>query len=66
MELRYIIFALFVSLSSYPLMSLAQDSTLDPSRVKWTSLDYKTHILFFGMKIKVQMNQISLATCKAA
>jgi hypothetical protein len=45
---------------------LAQDSELDPSRVQWTSLDYKTRLLFFGMKIKVQMNQIPLTTSKAA
>jgi hypothetical protein len=57
---------LFIGVSSYPLFSLAEDSILDPSRVKWKSLDYKTHIVFFGMKIKVQMNQISLATSKAA
>jgi hypothetical protein len=66
MRLKYIIFTLFIGLSSYPLLSLAQESKLDPSRVKWTSLDYKTHLLFFAMKIKVQMNQISLATSKAA
>jgi len=66
MKSRYIIFILFIGLSSYPLLSLAQDSTLDPSRVKWTSLSYKTRILFFGMKIEVQMNQLSLATSKAA
>ena len=66
MKTRYIIFALLIGLSSYPLLLLAQDSKLNPSRVKWTSLAYKTHVLFFGMKIDVQMNQISLASSKAA
>ena len=66
MKLKLIIFVLFIGISSYPLLLLAQDSTLDPSRVKWTSLSYKTRILFFLINIEVQMNQISLATSKAA
>ncbi len=66
MKIRVIFFVFFVSLSSYPLFALAEDSTLDPSRAKWTSLGYKTHVLFFGMKIDVQMNQIPLSTSKAA
>ena len=66
MKPGYIFFALFIGLGSYSSLSLAQDSTLDPSRVKWTSLDYKTHILFFGMKISVQMNKIPLTTSKSA
>lgn len=66
MKIRVIFFVFFISLSSYPLFSQARDSTLDPSRVKWTSLGYKTHVLFFGMKIDVQMNQIPLSTSKAA
>ena len=66
MMLKHIIITLLIGISSYPLLLPAQGSELDPSRVKWTSLDYKTRLLFFGMKIKVQMNQISLATSKTA
>jgi hypothetical protein len=66
LKLKQIIFALGIALISYPLLSLAQDPKLDPSRVEWTSLSYKTRVLFFGMNIDVQMNQIPLATSKAA
>jgi len=66
MKLKHIIFALFIGIISYPLLSLAQDLKLNPSRVKWTSLDYKTRVLFFGMKIEVQINQISQAASRAA
>ena len=66
MKPKHLILALFIGISSYPLLLLAQDSKLDPSRVGWKSLSYKTHVLFFGMNIEVQMNQISLATSKAA
>ncbi|UCB54571.1 MAG: hypothetical protein JSW45_11600 [Thiotrichales bacterium] len=66
MKPKLIIFVLSIAISSYPLLSLAQGSGLDPSRVKWTGLNYKTRILFFPMNIEVQMNQISLATSKAA
>ena len=66
MKLKHIICVLFIGICSYPLLSLAQDTKLDPSRVNWTSLSYKTRVLFFGMNIDVQMNQISLAKSKAA
>ena len=66
MKLKHIIFVLFIGICSYPILSLAQDNKLDPSRVDWTSLSYKTRVLFFGMNIDVQMNQIPLATSKAA
>ena len=61
-----IIIALLLAIGGYPLSSLAQDPGLDPSRVKWTSLSYKTRLLFFGMNIEVKLNQISQATSRAA
>jgi hypothetical protein len=66
MKPKHLILALLIGISIYPAWSLAQDSEFDPARVKWKSLSYKTHVLFFGMNIEVQMNQISLATSKAA
>ena len=61
-----LIIALFVAIGGYPSLSLAQDPGLDPSRVEWTGLSYKTRVLFFGMNIEVKLNQISLATSRAA
>ena len=66
MKVKHIILALFIGICSYPSLSLALDTKLDPSRVQWTGLSYKTRVLFFGMSIDVQMNQMSLAMSKAA
>ena len=66
MKLKYILFALIIGLYSYPLLTQAEDSTLDPSRVKWTSLHYKTYIVFFSMNVKARLNQISQSSSKAA
>jgi hypothetical protein len=66
MKPKFIFFTLFIILTSHPLSSLAEDSILDPSRVKWTSLDYKTYILFFSMNVKAELKQISQASSKAA
>lgn len=66
MKLKLIIVVLSIGISSYPFLLPAQDFSLDPSRVKWTSLSYQTCILFFLMNIEVQMHQLSLATSKAA
>lgn len=66
MKLKFIIFTLIISINSYPLLAQAEDSTLDPSRVKWTNLHYKTYVVFFSMNIKAKLQQISQATSKAA
>ena len=66
MKLKPILLTLFIGLNCYPLLSQAQDSTLDPSRVKWTSLQYKTYIIFFSMNIQAQLHQISQAASETA
>ena len=66
MKLKQIILALCIGGCCYPLLSLAQGSNLDPSRVDWTNLSYKARVLFFRMNIDVQLNQIPLAKSKAA
>ena len=66
MHLKIFLVLVFVSLSGYPLMAQTQESGLDPSRVKWTSLYYKTYLLFFSMKIKVNLNKIPLNESKKA
>ena len=60
MKLKYILLTLFIGFNSYPLLAQTQDSKLDPSRVKWTNLYYKTYIIFFSMKIRANLNQIPL------
>lgn len=65
-KLKIILLTLFIGFISYPLLTHAQDARLDPSRVKWTSLYYKTYILFFSMKIKASLTQIPLASSKKA
>lgn len=50
-----------IGLSGYPFLSHAQGSRLDPSRVKWTDLYYKSYILFFPVKASVHFKSIPLA-----
>ena len=66
MRLKIFLLLLFVSLNSSLLPAQAQESGLDPSRVKWTSLYYKTYILFFSMKVRANLNQIPLQDSKKA
>ena len=66
MKLKYLLLTLFIGLNSYPLLTQAQESKLDPKLVKWTSLHYKTYILFFSVNVKYKLNQISQADSKSA
>jgi hypothetical protein len=66
MPIKIILLLLLFSLNSMPLLVHAQEAKIDPSRVKWSSLRYKTYIVFFSMNVKVQLKQISQATSKAA
>lgn len=66
MRLKIVLLLLFLSLNSYPLLAQPQESELDPSRVKWTSLYYKTYIVFFSMKIRANLNQLPLSDSKKA
>ena len=66
MPIKIILLLLLFSLNSMPLLVHAQEAKIDPSRVKWSSLHYKTYIVFFSMKVKVQLKQISQATSQAA
>jgi len=66
MPVKFILLLLFISLNSYSLSVHAQDNKLDPSRVKWSSLEYKTYILFFSMNVKAQLKEISQASSKIA
>lgn len=66
MKIKPVILAIFIGLYCYPLLSQAQNSALDPSRVKWSGLHYKTYIFFFSMNVKAQLNQISQSAAKNA
>lgn len=63
---KLIIFLLAFSLPGYPLLVHAQETSLDPSRVKWSSLHYKTYIVFFSMNVKARLNLIPQTDSKAA
>lgn len=66
MRIKIVLLLLLLSLNGFPLLLQAEESKLDPSRVKWTSLYYKTYILFFSMKIRANLNEISLKDSKNA
>jgi len=66
MKLKPLLLTFVIGLYCYPLSSLAEGSKLDPSRVKWTGLEYKMYVVFFAMNIKTQLKHISQATSKAA
>jgi len=66
MRLKIVLLLFFLSLNSYPLLAQPQESELDPSRVKWTRLYYKTYIVFFSMKIRANLNQLPLSDSKKA
>ena len=66
MKLKIILLSLFIGLSSYPLLTHAQDSRLDPKLVKWTNLHYKASVLFFSVNVKYTLKKISLADSKSA
>ena len=66
MPIKIILLLLLFSLNSMPLLVHAQEAKIDPSRVKWSSLHYKTYIVFFSMNVKARLKQIPLATSKAA
>jgi len=66
MPIKIILLLLLFSLNGMPLLVHAQEAKLDPSRVKWSSLHYKTYIVFFSMNVKAHLKQIPLATSKTA
>ncbi len=66
LKTKYIIFTLIIALGSFPLVTPAQDSRLDPALVKWRSLHYKTYILFFSINVKYTLNQIPKADSESA
>jgi hypothetical protein len=49
-----------------PLFAHAQDSMPNPSRVQWTGLYYKAHILFFPVHVRVNLTRIPLSISKKA
>ena len=56
---KIIAFFLVFCLNSYAQLAQAQQTRLDPSRVKWTGLHYESYILFFSMNVEAQLKQIT-------
>ena len=61
MKTKIILTLIFTSLIIYPPLSHSQDYNLDPSRVKWKSLYYKTYVLLFSFKVRAKLNIIHSA-----
>lgn len=66
MKLKTLLLTLFIGLNSFPALSQAQDTKLDPTLVKWKNLHYKASVLFFSINVKYTLNQISQADSKSA
>ncbi len=65
-SVRILLFFLTFCLSGYSALVQAEDGKLDPSRVKWHSLNYKSYVVFFSMNVKVQLKPISQAATSTA
>jgi len=66
MPLKIILLLLLVCLSGFTPSIQAQDNALDPSRVKWSSLHYKSYVLFFPMNVKARLTELSQTDSKSA